>query len=115
MSCSIIDDMTRGKNANASHADDAAFDTVPLSGLRRGRRGKHHELMKRILKDLEKLPSNSAMRIPLRSMGDVTVANLRSAVNRAASSRDIGIGTSCDDDNFYIWKKTTPRSSSPKT
>ena len=80
------------------------YDRVVLANLRRGRRGKHHDLLHGVFQDLETLPSGSAIKIPLAELDGITLANLRSAVHRASASRGLGIETLSDEDNFYIWK-----------
>ena len=80
------------------------YEQVSLDGLRKGRRGKHHDLMQGILQDLEHLPKGAALKIPLDGTDGVASANLRSALHRAASSRRIRVETSSDGKNFYIWK-----------
>jgi hypothetical protein len=82
------------------------YDRVVLANLKRNRRGKHHDLIQGIFQDLETLPVGSAIRIPLAEADGITLANLRSAVHRASTSRDLAIETLSDDDNFYIWKTT---------
>jgi hypothetical protein len=82
------------------------YDRVVLANLKRNRRGKHHELIQGIFQDLETLPVGSAIKIPLAEADGITLANLRSAVHRASTSRDLAIETLSDDDNFYIWKTT---------
>jgi hypothetical protein len=80
------------------------YDRVFLANLRRNRRGKHHDLIQGVFQDLETLPSGSAIKIPLTEVDGITLANLRSAVHRASTSRGLGIETLSDGDNFYIWK-----------
>jgi hypothetical protein len=80
------------------------YDRVSLADIRRTRRGKHHDLMGGIFDDLESLPENTAMKIPLSEVDGTTLANLRSAVHRASTSRGLRIETLSDDENFYIWK-----------
>lgn len=82
------------------------YDRVVLANLKRNRRGKHHDLIQGIFQDLESLPAGSAIKIPLAEADGITLANLRSAVHRASTSRDLAIETLSDDDNFYIWKTT---------
>jgi hypothetical protein len=82
------------------------YDRVVLANLRRNRRGKHHELIEGVFQDLETLPRGSAIKIPLANVDGITLANLRSAVHRASTSRGLGIETLSDQDNFYIWKST---------
>jgi hypothetical protein len=82
------------------------YDRVILANLRRNRRGKHHELIQGVFQDLETLPAGSAIRIPLTKVDGITLANLRSAVHRASTSRGLEIETLSDEENFYIWKRT---------
>ena len=80
------------------------YDRVVLANLRRSRRGKHHDLLRGVFEDLQTLPGGSAIKIPLAELDGITLANLRSAVHRASTSRGLGIETLSDEDNFYIWK-----------
>ena len=82
------------------------YDRVNLANVRRNRRGKHHDLIQGVFQDLETLPNGSAIKIPLASVDGITLANLRSAVHRASTSRGLEIETLSDEDNFYIWKDT---------
>jgi hypothetical protein len=54
--------------------------------LRRGRRGKYHELVSGILLGVESLADDSALIVPLDGAGAMSIANLRSAVNRATKA-----------------------------
>jgi hypothetical protein len=80
------------------------YDRVIVADIRRGRRGKHHDLVEGIFQDLESLPEGEAIKIPLAELDDITLANLRSAVHRASISRGLGTETLSDADSFYIWK-----------
>ncbi len=80
------------------------YDRVILADIRRTRRGKHHDLLGGIFQDLESLPEGSAIKIPLTDVDGTTLANLRSAVHRASTSKGLGIETLSDEENFYIWK-----------
>lgn len=80
------------------------YERVDLETLRRGRRGKHHEMLETILSDLKTLPTGSAIKIPMAEFGKVSVSRLRSAINRATRSRDIHISTHFDGEFFFIWK-----------
>jgi len=57
-----------------------------------------------ILRELEMLSEGAAMEIPLADVGGIGLANLRSAVHRAATAQGIEIQTLADDKNFYVWK-----------
>lgn len=80
------------------------YGRVPIAGLKKSRKGKHHELMGRILEDLMKLASSYAVKIPLSEIEGISVLNLRSAIVRAAEKAGIPVSTSSDDENFYVWK-----------
>jgi hypothetical protein len=80
------------------------YERVVLADIRRTRRGKHHDLLGGIFQDLESLPAGSAIKIPLTEVDGTTLANLRSAVHRASTSRGLGVETLSDEENFYIWK-----------
>ena len=80
------------------------YRQVQVSSLDRGRRGKHHEIVQGILKELQMAEPNAALEIPLDDVGGIGLANLRSAVHRGASSANIAIETLADEKNFYVWK-----------
>jgi hypothetical protein len=91
---------TRGEAQNSPRK----YERVILADIRRSRRGKHHDLVAGIFQDLESLPAGSAIKIPLTEVDGTTLANLRSAVHRASTSRGLGVETLSDEENFYIWK-----------
>jgi hypothetical protein len=78
------------------------YEQVPTHSVKGHRKGKHHELVQRILEDLEFLPEGSAIKIPLKSTDGVTLENLRSAVHRA--TKKLEVETSSDNENLYLWK-----------
>ena len=95
--------MTVRKLSGKGRVQEASgIQKVPLSSLRRGRRGKHHQLMQQVLQGLSELSKESALKVPL---GAYSAKDLRSAVARAASSHDIKIASTSDDENLYIWKR----------
>lgn len=83
---------------------DTKYRHVEISDLKRGRHGKHHQLVQGIVRELATLRAGSALEIPLADVGGVGLANLRSAVHRAAASNDVDIETVADDGKFYVWK-----------
>ncbi len=93
------------KTAEATQAEHK-YHRVEVADLDRGRRGKHHDLVQGILQELETLVPGSALEIPLSEVGGIGLANLRSAVHRASTSRGLAIETLADDKNFYVWKTT---------
>jgi hypothetical protein len=51
------------------------------------------------------LQGGSALEIPLANVGGIGLANLRSAVHRAATSAGLAIETVASEKNFYVWKR----------
>lgn len=86
----------KGKSSSKPH-----YEQVPTTTVKGHRKGKHHDLVRRILEDLEFLPEGSAIKIPLKATDGVTLENLRSAVHRA--TKKLNVETSSDDENLYIW------------
>jgi len=84
--------------------NEPLYERVPISELLKGRRGKHNVLILGVLHDLSTLPIDQAIRIPLKSVGKVSLTNLRSAISRAARTRKIKIRTYSDSDYLYLWK-----------
>jgi hypothetical protein len=83
---------------------ETKYRRVQVAALDRGRRGKHHDLVQGILAELGLAPAGSALEIPLADVGGIGLANLRSAVHRAATSQGLAIETLADATNFYVWK-----------
>ena len=100
------------KEPNKKNSSDLKYRRVVIADLDKGRKGKHHELVQGILHELEMLSEGAAMEIPLADVGGIGLANLRSAVHRAATSQGIEIQTLADDRNFYVWKAAKSEESS---
>lgn len=79
------------------------YRSVKVASLGSRRRGKHHDLVGGIVGQLKGLRSGMALEIPLTEVGGVELANLRSAVHRAAAADNMAIETRSDDKNFYVW------------
>jgi hypothetical protein len=100
--------MAKEEKIKSSHLA-GKYHRVQISSLDRGRRGKHHELVQGIFKELEMVESGSALEIPLADVGGIGLTNLRSAVHRAATASDLAIETLADEKNFYVWKTVNPK------
>jgi|SRR4051794_25429989 hypothetical protein len=100
------------KEPNKKNPSDLKYRRVVIADLDKGRKGKHHELVQGILHELEMLSEGAAMEIPLADVGGIGLANLRSAVHRAATAQGIEIQTLADDRNFYVWKAAKSEESS---
>ena len=84
--------------------DEPHYGRVRIKDLPNTRRGKHFDLLNKILGDLSILPSGSAITVPLKDIGDIGLANLRSAVNRATRATGLKVETQSDQEYFYVWK-----------
>jgi hypothetical protein len=85
--------------------DEPHYGRVRIKDLPHTRRGKHFDLLNKILDDLNILPSGSAVSVPLKDTGGIGLANLRSAVNRATRAKGLTVETQSDEKCFYVWKK----------
>jgi hypothetical protein len=79
------------------------YESVRIASLPSGRRGKHRDLTEGIVRELKAVKEGMALVIPLTKVGGVDLANLRSAVHRAASGAKLEIETQADAENFYVW------------
>ena len=89
-----------------SSAPVAKYRRVEITSLDRGRRGKHHDRIQEILKELITVGTGSALEIPLADIDGIGLANLRSAVHRGATSAGLEIETLADEKNLYVWATT---------
>jgi hypothetical protein len=80
------------------------YGRTAIAGLKKSRRGKHNDVTGKIMDDLRRSEPGFAVTIPLASIGEVSVLNLRSAIVRAAAKEKINVATSSDDKSFYVWK-----------
>jgi hypothetical protein len=79
------------------------FNSVLQADVPKGRDGKHKEIVTQLLSDIHQLADGSALKIPLAELPD-TKENIRSALSRAASQRNLRIATSSNDEFLYVWK-----------
>ena len=80
------------------------YRRVESAGLNKDRRGKHYERVQGILLELKAAAPGSALEIPFDDVGGIGLANLRSAVHRAAIAERLSIETLADEKNFYVWR-----------
>ena len=91
--------------SNKRKISPGQFKRVGLAELRQGRRGKHHDTVVPIVEEIAALPDGEAIEIPLSAV-DLPLANLRSAVVKAAASRGLKVATYSDKTTLYVWRKT---------
>ena len=76
-----------------------------VADLRQGRRGKHHELVMPIIDEIAELADGEALVISPGAF-KIPLSHLRSALTKAAVSRDLKIATYSEDGSLYVWRKT---------
>ena len=85
------------------------YKSMKVANLPNGRRGKHYDLTEGIVRELKAVKEGMALIVPLAAVGDVQLANLRSAVHRAASADNLEIETQADEKNLYVWLRKVSR------
>ena len=92
------------------------YKSTKVANLPSGRRGKHYDLTEGIVRELKAVKEGMALIVPLADVGGVELANLRSAVHRAASADKLDIETQADEKNFYVWlrKRLAPTNGTEK-
>jgi hypothetical protein len=78
------------------------FKTMIQSDVPQGREGKHKLIVTTILKDLDRLGSDSALKVPLADLVQ-TKEKVRSALNRATRKIGRRVATASDDTFLYVW------------
>jgi hypothetical protein len=81
------------------------FDTTDVDNVPHDRKGKHNALMSRIMQDLQRIEPGVALKIPVSSLGSQKIENIRAALTREIKKTRLKIGTSIDDDYFYVWRR----------
>lgn len=92
--------------SNAMNNPPMRFESVSQSDVPKGRDGKHKQIVKQLLSDIERLEAGAALKIPLSALPD-TKENIRSALNRATRQIGIEVATSSDAEYLYVWKPAT--------
>ncbi len=85
-------------------ARKARYVTMNTADVPHSRNGKHKNLVREILADLDQLKEGSAMKIALADLGD-TKERVRSALNRATRKAKRAVATASDDLYLYVWNK----------
>ena len=80
------------------------FKVMSRADVPEGRNGKHHEIVKKILSDLERVGRDGALKVPLSDLNGGK-DKVRSALNRATRKRGMTVATASDDAFLYIWNE----------
>jgi len=72
------------------------------SDVPQGRNGKHKLIVTTILKDLDSLSADSALKVPLAELAE-SKEKVRSALNRATRKAGRKVATASDANFLYVW------------
>jgi hypothetical protein len=75
---------------------------MDLGDVPHSRNGKHKLIVSMILRDLDQLKEDAALRVPLAELKD-TKENVRSALNRATRKSKRSVATATDESFLYVW------------
>jgi hypothetical protein len=78
------------------------FKTMVQSEVPQGRDGKHKLIVTTILKDLDSLRADSAIKVPLAELAE-SKERVRSALNRATRKAGRKVATASDVNFLYVW------------
>lgn len=85
--------------------EERRFESIERSAVPTDRKSKHHQIVEKILREVEGLKSRRALRIPRAALGDAKVEHIRAALSRASAKINVDLATSADDDYFYVWRQ----------
>lgn len=80
------------------------FNTMTQADVPQGRKGKHHEIIAVILRDLDRLDNGAALKIPLSELAQ-SKEKVRSALNRATRKSGRSVATASDRSFLYVWNQ----------
>lgn len=80
------------------------FAAMSLKDVPQGRNGKHSDIVKMILSDLERVGDNGALKVPLAELS-AGKEKVRSALNRATRKKGLTVATASDDAYLYVWNE----------
>jgi hypothetical protein len=78
------------------------FKTMVQADVPQGRNGKHKQIVTTILKDLESLKADAALKVPLVALAE-SKEKVRSALNRATRKVGRKVETASDANFLYLW------------
>ena len=78
------------------------FKTMVQAEVPQGRNGKHKQIITTILRDLDSLKVDSALKVPLAELAEAK-EKVRSALNRATRKAKRRVETASDANFLYVW------------
>lgn len=80
------------------------FKTMQQTDVPQGRKGKHNEIVHRILSDLDQVQAGVALKVPLAQLLE-SKEKVRSALNRATRKAGRAVATATDETFLYVWNE----------
>jgi len=100
---------SNGNNGNnGKDRQSLNFANRLIASIPTGRKGKHNVIVAKMLADLDRLDTKTAILVPLDGLDGEKMENVRSALNRATKQKNISVATSTDAKYFYVWR-TEPK------
>ena len=91
--------------SGASKKAPMNFKGMSQGTIRRGRNGKHKEIVTKILADLDRVRKGDALKVPLAQLTHGK-ENVRSALNRATRKDGRNVATASDETFLYVWNES---------
>ena len=88
--------------AEEMEAPELNFQSILQLDVPKGREGKHKLIVTSILRDLDRLQADSAIKVPLAELVQ-SKEKVRSALNRATRKAGRRVATASDDTFLYVW------------
>ncbi len=86
-------------------SNDLHFESISRSAVPTNRKSKHHQIVEKILRELDGLKTKRALRIPRSALGNAKIEHIRAALSRASAKNKTDLATSVDDNYFYVWRQ----------
>ena len=90
--------------AQQARKRDMNFAAMSRKDVPQGRNGKHNDIVKKILADLEQVAHTGALKVPLAEL-PASKEKVRSALNRATRKKGLTVATASDDAYLYVWNE----------
>jgi hypothetical protein len=78
------------------------FKSMIQADVPQGRNGKHKQIVTLILRDLDGLKADAALKVPLADLAE-SKEKVRSALNRATRKAGRKVATASDANFLYVW------------
>jgi hypothetical protein len=88
-----------------SGSNEPPFESIARTAVPTNRKSKHHEIVEKILREVDGLKTKRALRVPRSALGDAKIEHIRAALSRASARSRIDLATSADDNYFYVWRQ----------